>query len=69
MNDLQSFYNACLQAMFRGIPYPKAQGHNQHDMLSDFRKTMKFFHRSKWTEEAKDIGLEYGLETEELATL
>lgn len=67
--SLQEFYNLCLQALFKGTPFPRALNHNQEDMLHDFRVTMGQFHRSKWHEEATDIGLEYGLETEALAKL
>ena len=66
---LQAFYNQCLQALFRGTPFPQASTHNQEDMLHDFRVTMSQFHKNNWHEEATDIGLEYDLETELLATL
>jgi hypothetical protein len=66
---LQAFYDSCLVALFKGTPFPRARGNNQEDMLHDFRTTMGQFHRSRWHEEATDIGLEYGLETEALLNL
>lgn len=67
--SLQGFYNLCVKALFNATPFPKALDRNQKDMLGDFRTTLGQFHRAKWHEEARDIGLEYGLETETLATL
>ncbi len=69
LTALQEFYNSCVHALFTARPFPKAKGANQLDMLSDFRTTMTQFHRSRWAEEAKDIGLEYGLETETVNAL
>jgi hypothetical protein len=66
LTKLQGFYNSCVVAMFSGKPFPQARGVNERDMLNDFRTTMSQFHRTKWHEEARDIGLEYGLDTEAL---
>lgn len=69
LTKLQDFYNACLVAMFSGRPFPTPKAVNERDILSDFRTTMSQFHRTKWQDEARDIGLEYGLDTDALLTV
>lgn len=69
MVELQPFYDQCVSALFKGTPFPAAKTVNQREMLNDFRNTMKFFHRSKWNEEATDIGNEFGLSTELVSAL
>jgi len=63
MIELQPFYDQCVKALFGGTPFPAAKTANQREMLNDFRNTMKLFHRTKWVEEARDIGLSHDLAT------